>query len=226
MDRIELTLLGAQGTSDTASGADFLDSRSLVVGRALYKMLCLVRNKLDQALRAGSYALAAGYALLFVNDCNTVYYMDCVKLTCFHAGAISHTAVSTSLLAGTRCYGYHGTIGNSIVIVLYVCLVAGTFTFYESYLLFGAAALNTHDRSDLVCYRSAADRTSVNRSGACSNCCSQTVTSRETTTTTVVARKFCTHQNFFFVNLNLKLLTGNAQQHTDNDTNGADDNCR
>ena len=46
MDRIELTLLGAQGTSDTASGADFLDSRSLVVGRALYKMLCLVRNDL------------------------------------------------------------------------------------------------------------------------------------------------------------------------------------
>ena len=137
MNSIELTLFGTQRTSDTASGADFLDSRSLVVGRALYKMLCLVRNKLDQALRAGSYALAAGYALLFVNDCNTVYYMDCVKLTCFHAGAISHTAVSTSLLAGTRCYGYHGTIGNSIVVVLYVCLVAGTFTFYESYLLFG-----------------------------------------------------------------------------------------
>ena len=48
MNSIELTLFGTQRTSDTASGADFLDSRSLVVGRALYKMLCLVRNKLDQ----------------------------------------------------------------------------------------------------------------------------------------------------------------------------------
>ena len=226
MDSIELTLFGTQGTSDTASGADFLDSRSLVVGRALYKMLCLVRNKLDQALRAGSHTLAAGYALLFVNDCNTVYYVDRVKLTCLHAGAIAHTAVSTCLFAGARSYGYHGTIGNSIVVVLYIGLIAGTFTFYESYLLFRAAALNTHDSSDLICYRSAADRTSVNRSGACSNCCSQTVTSRETTTTTVVARKFCTHQDFFFVNLNLKLLTGNSQQHTDNDTDGTDDNCR
>ena len=226
MDRIELTLFGAQGTSDTASGADFLDCRSFVVGRTLNQMLCLVRNELDQALRAGSYALAAGYALLFVNNSNTVYYVDCVELTCLYTGTVTHTAVSTSLLAGTRCYGYHGTIGNSIVIVLYVCLVAGTFTFYESYLLLRAAALNTHDRSNLVCYRSAADRTSVNRSGACSDCCSQTVTSRETTTTTVVARKFCTDQNFFFVNLNFKLLTGNAQEHTDDDTDGTDDNCR
>ena len=87
MDSIELTLFGTQRTSDTASGADFLDSRSLVVGRALYKMLCLVRNKLDQALRAGSNALAAGYTLLFVNDCNTVYNMDRIKLTCLYAGA-------------------------------------------------------------------------------------------------------------------------------------------
>ena len=189
-------------------------------------MLCLVRNKLDQALRAGSHALAAGYALLFVNHCNTVYDVDSVKLTCLHAGAVTHTSVSTCLFAGTRSYGYHGTIGNSIVVVLYVGLIAGTFTFYESYLLLRAAALNAHDSSNLICYRSAADRTSVNRSGACSDCCCQTVTSRETTTTTVVARKFCTHQNFFLVNLNFKLLTGNSQQHTDNDTDGTDDNCR
>ena len=59
MDCIGLTLFGTQGTSDTASGTNLLDCRSFVVGRTLNQMLCLVRNKLDQALRAGSYALAA-----------------------------------------------------------------------------------------------------------------------------------------------------------------------
>ena len=154
-------------------------------------MFCAVRNDLDQSLWTGSNTLAAGYALFLVYNSYAIYNMDRVKLTCFHAGAISHTAVSTSLLAGTRCYGYHGTIGNSIVVVLYIGLIAGTFTFYESYLLFRAAALNTHDSSDLICYRSAADRTSVNRSGACSNCCSQTGTSGKTTATTVISRKSC-----------------------------------
>ena len=226
MDSIELTLFGTQGTSDTASGADFLDSRSLVVGRALYKMLCLVRNKLDQALRAGSHTLAAGYALLFVNDCNTVYYVDRVKLTCLHAGAIAHTAVSTCLFAGARSYGYHGTIGNSIVVVLYIGLIAGTFTFYESYLLFRAAALNTHDSSDLICYRSAADRTSVNRSGACSNCCSQTVTSRETTTTTVVARKDTENSFFSFIHFYCEFLPCDSKKNSDEQTGSTDNDCR
>lgn len=120
-------------------------------------MFCAVRNDLDQSLWTGSNTLAAGYALFLVYNSYAVYNMDRVKLTCLYAGAIAHTAVSACLFAGARSYGYHGTIGNSIVVVLYVCLVAGTFTFYESYLLFGAAALNTHDSSDLICYRSAAD---------------------------------------------------------------------
>lgn len=51
MDRIEFTLLCAERTSDTACLADLLDSRSFVVGAALYEVVCLVRNKLDQVTR-------------------------------------------------------------------------------------------------------------------------------------------------------------------------------
>ena len=64
MDRIELTLLCAERTSDTACLADFLDSRSLVVGAALYEVVCLVRNKLDQVTRTSLRALTAGNFLL------------------------------------------------------------------------------------------------------------------------------------------------------------------
>ena len=64
MDRIELTLLCAERTSDTACLTDFLDSRSLVVGAALYEVVCLVRNKLDQVTRTSLRALTAGNFLL------------------------------------------------------------------------------------------------------------------------------------------------------------------
>ena len=64
MDRIELTLLCAECTSDTACLADLLDSRSFVVGAALYEVVCLVRNKLDQVTRTSLRALTAGNFLL------------------------------------------------------------------------------------------------------------------------------------------------------------------
>ena len=64
MDRIELTLLCAERTSDTACLADLLDSRSFVVGAALYEVVCLVRNKLDQVTRTSLRALTAGNFLL------------------------------------------------------------------------------------------------------------------------------------------------------------------
>ena len=64
MDRIEFTLLCAECTSDTACLADLLDSRSFVVGAALYEVVCLVRNKLDQVTRTSLRALTAGNFLL------------------------------------------------------------------------------------------------------------------------------------------------------------------
>ena len=64
MDRIEFTLLCAERTSDTACLADLLDSRSFVVGAALYEVVCLVRNKLDQVTRTSLRALTAGNFLL------------------------------------------------------------------------------------------------------------------------------------------------------------------
>ena len=40
MDCVKLTLLGTQRTADTANLAGCLDSRSTIVGAALYQMLC------------------------------------------------------------------------------------------------------------------------------------------------------------------------------------------
>ena len=97
MDRIELTLLCAERTSDTACLTDLLDSRSLVVGAALYEVVCLVRNKLDQVTRTSLRALTTGNALLLVDNGNTAYNMDRVKLTCLHTASGTETSVVTAL---------------------------------------------------------------------------------------------------------------------------------
>ena len=66
MDCVKLTLLGTQRTADTANLAGCLDSRSTIVGAALYQMFCLVRYQVDQVFRAGCHAGTTRYTLLFV----------------------------------------------------------------------------------------------------------------------------------------------------------------
>ena len=102
MDRIEFTLLCAERTSDTACLADLLDSRSFVVGAALYEVVCLVRNKLDQVTRTSLRTLTTGNTLLLVDNGNTVYNMDRVKLTCLHTASGTETSVVTALGAAAR----------------------------------------------------------------------------------------------------------------------------
>ena len=54
MDCVKLTLLGTQRTADTANLACCLDSRSTIVGAALYQMFCLVRYQVwIRSFRAG-----------------------------------------------------------------------------------------------------------------------------------------------------------------------------
>ena len=163
MDRIELTLLCAERTSDTACLADLLDSRSFVVGAALYEVVCLVRNKLDQVTRTSLRALTAGNALLLVDNGNAVYNMDRVELTCLYTASGTEASVVTSLGSAARnCICNLVAVINTVVIVFNSRLIAGTFTFYKRNFLLSGTSLNAHNRSDLLAYRSAADRTLIN----------------------------------------------------------------
>ena len=78
MDCVKLTLLGTQRTADTANLAGCLDSRSTIVGAALYQMFCLVRYQVDQVFRAGCHAGTTRYTLLFVYNRYAVYHVDCI----------------------------------------------------------------------------------------------------------------------------------------------------
>ena len=57
MDGVELALLGAEGTADTASRAGRLHVLALVVGVAAHQVLGLVGHQLDQMVGAGSLSL-------------------------------------------------------------------------------------------------------------------------------------------------------------------------
>ena len=166
MDCVKLTLLGTQRTADTANLAGCLDSRSAIVGAALYQMLCLVRYQVDQVFRAGCHAGTTRYTLLFIDNRHTVYYMDGIEFTCLHAGTETGTAVRTCLCTAARYNGCLRTVLDTMVLVLHFCLIAGTFTFNESYLLLGRTSLYAHDSSDLLANRSAANRAGIYRSFA------------------------------------------------------------
>ena len=105
-----------------------------------------------------------------------------------------------------------------MVLVLHFCLIAGTFTFNESYLLLGRTSLYAHDSSDLLANRSAANRAGIYRSFAlCDGLC-KTITARVTTTTTVVARKFFTDSCLFFIYFYFKLRAEQTKAYTNDNT--------
>ena len=123
MDGIKLTLLCTQGTSDTAGCADSLNILALVVGAALYQMLCLIRHQLNQMVRTGSHALAAGNTFLLVHHRHAVHHMDGVKCACPDTGAVAHTSVCAGLLPGARDNRYLLTVIHTVIVVLYGGLV-------------------------------------------------------------------------------------------------------
>ena len=109
-DSVELADLLTHLTSDTSHGAYRHDILTFVPGAALYKMLLLVRNKLDQMARTYGDTFAAGLAGILVYYSHTVHYMDGVKGTGLHAGALSETAESTGLRASVLHHIDHDTV--------------------------------------------------------------------------------------------------------------------
>ena len=55
------------------------------------KRLLVIRNQLDQLLRAGRDTFSAGLALFLIHHRNPFHDVDCVKGTRLHAGAVAST---------------------------------------------------------------------------------------------------------------------------------------
>ena len=141
MDSIELHTVWYKGTSTIQPVQTFLTAGPLSWEELCTRCSALWKRSISPS---GRYHFAAGLPLLFVNDCNFISTTWIGQTDILHAGAIAHTAVSAIPFRRSPGYGYHGSIGNSIVVVLYIGLIAGTFTFYEKLPSFQSCRLNTH----------------------------------------------------------------------------------
>ena len=164
-------------------------------------MFCRIGNQFNQMIGAGCHTFTAGNTFFLIYNSNAVHNMNRIKSTGLYAGAITHTSVGAGLFAGAGNYRNLGTVVNTKVIVLYTGFVAGTFTFYKGNLLLGRAAFNTHNCSNLLSYSRTAYRAGIDSCSSGSNRACQTVTSRESAAAAVVARQFCTNQDFFLIYL-------------------------
>ena len=180
MDGVKFTLLGAQRTSDAAEVALGLDRRAPVVGVALHQMLCLIRYKLDQVLRAGCHALAAGHTFFLIYHSNAVHHMNRVKLAGFYAGTKAHAAVRAGFLTASRNYSGFFAVLDAIVLVLCSRMVAGSLALYERHHLFAGSGLHTHNRRDLRADGRASYRTGIDRGFSLGDCLGQAVATRIT----------------------------------------------
>ena len=73
MNCILRAVLLTQMTSDTSYGTCLHDILALILGAALYNVLCLVRNKLDQMLRTCSNTFSTCLTYFLVNLRNAVH---------------------------------------------------------------------------------------------------------------------------------------------------------
>lgn len=127
--------LGAKSTADTTHLAFCLHVLALIMGSALYQVLRIVGNQLDQVSGTGSHALSAGHTFLLIHLGDAVDHMDGVKLAGGHTAAVAHTAVAAGLGAAARKHGGLAAVADARVLVLHLCLVAGALAADEGYIL-------------------------------------------------------------------------------------------
>ena len=134
MNCILRAVLLTQMTSDTSYGTCLHDILALILGAALYNVLCLVRNKLDQMLRTCSNTFSTCLTYFLVNLRNAVHDMNRIKRTSLYTAAVSKASVITGLRSAVRheCHGC--TVLVAGILVIASCLLTGSRTLYKCYL--------------------------------------------------------------------------------------------
>lgn len=83
-------------TADASGFTCFRYILAFVSGIALYIVYTLCRHQFNKLLRAGSDTFAAGFAGIRIHNSHTVYNVNRIELTFFHASPITQTAESTA----------------------------------------------------------------------------------------------------------------------------------
>ena len=160
-DRSCFTVLLTNATSDTSCLTDCQLYFSFCIGITAYKCLLLIWNQLDQVFWTCCDTFSTCFTCFFVNNSNSIYYMNCIKRTGSNTRTESKTSCITSFCSSILHHACHRTILNTCVIIIQTCFFAGSGTFYKSGLSLLCACCNTHDITDLCSNRCPTNRTST-----------------------------------------------------------------
>ena len=165
-DRVGRALALALHAADAALVADLHDGSALIAAGACDENVLIIRNELDDLLRAGVNTRAAADTLFAIDLCNSVNDAHCAELAgiCTVAEAnAGKTAVHVALAAEQHCCL---AVFRTTVVKALRSMAFGARAGNESDLLFHVACRNAHDLCDLRSGFGACRNTLVDRSFA------------------------------------------------------------
>jgi hypothetical protein len=187
LDGFELTCLFAQLTTDTTSVTNLTGDLTVVGRRTANPYAALLRNQLDQSLRASLSTSTTSYALFHIDPSYTVYNLDSVILTCSYAVAETDTAVLTFAGATEEALS-SCTSGEALVFHALLVNAVSAGAVYTSNLRFAVASVYAQNSSDTSSSSSATRSTHVGSNGGiCSQSSSIVITTSEAATAAVCA---------------------------------------
>ena len=226
-NRARLTLARTQAAGQTTGVAQLTDNRTLLRVAALDRVYAAVGQDLNQVLRAGLDALAAGDAFGAVHDRHAVNDMDGVKL----AGGDTAAITEAALLAGPDPLAGQGSgrlaVLNADVVALDLHLVAGAGALDKGHPLLQRRRRDAHD--DLLRHGGATHRTAVDRGLSLGNGGRHRITAGIAAGAAVIARKALAHSGLLLIHFHFELLAGKDQHQADqqaddrHDHGGGDD---
>ena len=224
MDSIAFALSLAHLAADTACGTYLLNRRTFVLVHAADCILAVVRDDLDQVLRADGNASAAGLARIAVYTGNTVYDMDRIEWAGLDAGTETKASVITCLIADTAGNS-SSAVFNTYIFCLIECFITVTSTAHIRNLSSAFNFIYTHDTRDLCSNGSAAYGTAVYGSFALGNGFSHGIAACVAAAAAVIARQAFADSCLTGINLDFKFLAYDDKHKTDQKAYNSNQDC-
>ena len=118
-------------TADTTCAALLHRHRTFCLGATCHQILCIVRNQRNQVLRTCCDTFSTCLAGFLIDNCYAVYDMDCVEGTCLYAVTETGTTIITGFRTSVWDKGKHRTVGDSMILIICLRLIAGSLTGYK-----------------------------------------------------------------------------------------------
>ena len=233
-NRILRTVLLAERTADTADLAILHGNRSLILGAAGYRILCIIGYEGNQVLRTNLHTLTTRLTCFLIDNGYSVYDMNGVKRTHGYTASKPETTVVAALRTAIRDEGKHPAVLNSCIFIIQCGFVTVSLTGYKCDLPLGFSGFYSHDPGDDLSNSLSTYRAGIDRCFSLCDCCSEPAAAGESASATVISGKGCKYSLFLFIYFYLKpdnsstgnngSTGGNSEKDTNKKTDSAN-NC-